>query len=119
MTKTLEITTRQSEIIDAAGKILTTSGVSGLTIKNLAKEMQFSESAIYRHFESKEDIILAMLEFLAKNMDERLTNCLALETEFRAQIQSHLQRSVQILQQKSKLRCSSILRWLCLNQAKK
>lgn len=81
MTKALEITTRQSEIIDAAGKILTTSGVSGLTIKNLAKEMQFSESAIYRHFESKEDIILAMLEFLAKNMDERLTNCLAVETE--------------------------------------
>lgn len=67
------ITSRQFEIIEAAGKILTNSGVSGLTIKNLAKEMKFSESAIYRHFTSKEEIIIAMLDYLANNIDERLT----------------------------------------------
>ena len=68
-----EVSVRQFEIIDAAGRILTTSGVSGLTIKNLAKEMQFSEGAIYRHFASKEDIVVAMLQFLAHTMDERFT----------------------------------------------
>lgn len=66
-----EITNRQLEIIQAAGKILTTSGVGGLTIKNLALEMHFSESAIYRHFKSKEDIIVALLDFLAQDMDDR------------------------------------------------
>ena len=65
------ISDRQIEIIEAAGKILTRSGISGLTIKNLAKEMQFSESAIYRHFTSKEEIIVAMLEYLADDMDKR------------------------------------------------
>jgi AcrR family transcriptional regulator len=70
----MEITPRQLEIIEAAGKILTSSGVSGLTIKNLAKEMQFSESAIYRHFTSKEEIIIAMLNYLAYNTDQRLSN---------------------------------------------
>lgn len=70
----MDITPRQTEIIEAAGKILTTSGVSGLTIKNLAKEMQFSESAIYRHFESKEKIIVAMLTYLADDIDKRLSN---------------------------------------------
>ena len=70
----MDITPRQLEIIDAAGKILTSSGVSGLTIKNLAKEMKFSESAIYRHFASKEDIIIAMLNFLADRIDKRLSN---------------------------------------------
>jgi AcrR family transcriptional regulator len=70
----MDITPRQLEIIEAAGKILTASGVSGLTIKNLAKEMQFSESAIYRHFKSKEDIIIAMLNYLANNIDKRLAN---------------------------------------------
>ena len=64
---------RQLEIIEAAGKILTDSGVKGLTIKNLAKQMKFSESAIYRHFTSKEAIIVAMLNYLAESMDERLT----------------------------------------------
>jgi TetR/AcrR family transcriptional regulator, fatty acid metabolism regulator protein len=74
-----EISARQFEIIEAAGKILTTSGVGGLTIKNLAKEMKFSESAIYRHFPSKEEIIIALLEYLAKNMDERYTNAISIE----------------------------------------
>lgn len=77
MTETLSL--RQLEIIKATGKILTTSGVSGLTIKNLAREMNFSESAIYRHFTSKEEIIIAMLEYLANNMDERFTNILGPE----------------------------------------
>ena len=79
MTGTVKISDRQLEIIKAAGKILTTSGVSGLTIKNLAKEMKFSESAIYRHFTSKEEIIIALLEFLAKSMDERYTKAISSE----------------------------------------
>jgi len=70
----MDITPRQLEIIEAAGKILTASGVSGLTIKNLAKEMRFSESAIYRHFTSKEEIILAMLNYLADSTEKRLSN---------------------------------------------
>jgi len=69
----MNISDKQLEIIKATGNILTSSGVSGLTIKKLAAAMQFSESAIYRHFESKEGIILALLDYLATNMDERLT----------------------------------------------
>lgn len=88
----MDITPRQLEIIEAAGKILTSSGVSGLTIKNLAKEMQFSESAIYRHFTSKEEIILAMLEYLAITIDERLQNAIRAadepEVKFTAMFQS-------------------------------
>ncbi len=71
---TTELSERQLEIVEAAGRILTSSGVSGLTIKNLAKEMKFSESAIYRHFTSKEEIIIAMLTFLAESIDQRLSN---------------------------------------------
>ena len=73
---TEKITARQFEIIEAAGKILTEAGVGGLTIKNLAREMKFSESAIYRHFSSKEKIVIGMLEYLANNMNERFTTAL-------------------------------------------
>jgi len=69
----MDFTPRQLEIIEAAGKLLTSSGVDGLTIKNLAKEVQFSESAIYRHFSSKEEIIVAMLNYLADSIDKRLS----------------------------------------------
>ncbi|MBT3920135.1 MAG: TetR/AcrR family transcriptional regulator, partial [Flavobacteriaceae bacterium] len=71
------ISDRQFEIIEAAGKILTASGVGGLTIKNLAKEMKFSESAIYRHFTSKEEIIIALLSYLAQSMDDRYTKAIS------------------------------------------
>ena len=88
----MEITSRQFDIIEAAGKILTSSGVGGLTIKNLAKEMQFSESAIYRHFTSKEEIIVAMLNYLADSIDERLTNIppsIDPEENFKAMFHEH------------------------------
>jgi AcrR family transcriptional regulator len=65
------MTDRQHDLIDAAGRILTRSGVTGLTIKNLAIELGFTEAAIYRHFKSKEDIIVAMLEHLLENANDR------------------------------------------------
>ena len=68
-----DISKRQLEIIEAAGKILTEKGINGLTTKKLAQEMNFSESALYRHFTSKEEIIVCMLNYLALNMDQHST----------------------------------------------
>ena len=68
-----DISIRQLEIIEAAGKILTEKGINGLTTKKLAQEMNFSESALYRHFSNKEEIIVCMLNYLALNMDQHTT----------------------------------------------
>ena len=76
---TTAISDRQFEIIEAAGRLLAESGVGGLTIKNLSREMKFSESAIYRHFTSKEEIIVALLEYLENNMDQRLENAISVD----------------------------------------
>ena len=89
-----EISDRQLDIIEAAGKILTALGISGLTIKNLAKEMKFSESAIYRHFNSKEEIIIGLLEYRAGNMDQRYSTAITAGQspveKFRALFESQL-----------------------------
>lgn len=66
------ISKRQEEIIAKASKLLSKKGSEGLTIKNLAKEMKFSEAALYRHFGSKEKIVVAMLENLIFQVDEVL-----------------------------------------------
>ncbi|GEC78290.1 TetR/AcrR family transcriptional regulator [Flavobacterium aquatile] len=63
---------RQQEIIESAGKLLMEKGIKGLTTKNLAQEMGFSESALYRHFKNKEDIIVLLLDYLGSNIKERL-----------------------------------------------
>ena len=71
----MEIKKRQLEIIEAAGEILTASGLAGLTTKKLAAKMGFGESALYRHFKGKEEIIITMLQYLNADMDKRLTAC--------------------------------------------
>jgi len=67
---------RQQEIIESAGKLLMEKGIKGLTTKNLAQEMAFSESALYRHFKNKEDIILLLISFLSDNINSRFNTIL-------------------------------------------
>ncbi|NPA68042.1 MAG: TetR/AcrR family transcriptional regulator [Chlorobi bacterium] len=68
---------RQEQIIEESIKLIADKGIQGFTIKNLSKAIGFSEPAIYRHFNSKTDIISAILEkfliiaaFLSKETSE-------------------------------------------------
>ncbi|MBU1042871.1 MAG: TetR/AcrR family transcriptional regulator [Candidatus Omnitrophica bacterium] len=53
---------RKVEIITTAGEILISEGLNNLTIKNLAFKNGISESAIYRHFKDKQDILLGLVD---------------------------------------------------------
>lgn len=88
MTVKTEMSNRQLEIMEAAGHIMTIEGLSGLTTKNLAKEMKFSESALYRHFNSKEEIVISLLNFLANEMQERLQDVIVKETDGKSQFEA-------------------------------
>ena len=52
---------RQQQIMDESIKIIDEKGIQGLTIKNLSKAIGISEPGIYRHFESKTEILLSIL----------------------------------------------------------
>ncbi len=52
---------RQQQIIEESVKIIDKKGIQGLTIKNLSKAIGISEPGIYRHFESKTEILLSIL----------------------------------------------------------
>lgn len=62
---------RQRIIIDEAIKIIHKEGYSALSIRELAQKVGISESAIYRHFLNKEDIILGILNKFSE-FDEKL-----------------------------------------------
>ncbi len=74
-----KISIRQQEIITASGRILITKGIKALTTKNLALEMGFSESAIYRHFNNKQEIIAALFQYILENFKSRLADIIILE----------------------------------------
>jgi len=61
------ITERQQEIIETALGLINEKGIQGLTIKNLSKKLGITEPAIYRHFENKIQILIALLDLLKKN----------------------------------------------------
>ena len=67
-----DITPRQLEIIEAAGRLITEDGYAKLTTKRVAERMQFSEAALYRHFASKEAILVRMIEQLTASVQERM-----------------------------------------------
>jgi len=60
-------TERQQEIIYTALDLISDKGIQGLTIKNLSKKIGITEPAIYRHFENKIQILIALLDLLKKN----------------------------------------------------
>ena len=63
-------TERQKEIIEAALELISKKGIQGLTIKNLSKKIGITEPAIYRHFEDKIHILIAILELFKKNTEQ-------------------------------------------------
>ncbi len=52
--------TRQ-KILEAAEKLLLLKGSAHVTTKEIAREVGLSESALYRHFDHKEDIFFALM----------------------------------------------------------
>jgi len=61
-----ELSERQKEIINASFELIAESGIQSLTIKNLSKKIGLVESAIYRHYESKTQIIIALLDAICE-----------------------------------------------------
>ena len=70
--KNNDFTERQIEIMEAATLRIDKFGIQELTIKNLASDLSLSEAALYRHFKSKNEILLGLLTYFILEMNERL-----------------------------------------------
>ncbi|GHO93143.1 hypothetical protein KSF_031910 [Reticulibacter mediterranei] len=53
--------TTRHKILEAAEKLLLLKGSAHMTTKEIAREVGLSESALYRHFDHKEDIFFALM----------------------------------------------------------
>lgn len=72
-----KFTDRQIEIMEAATLRIDQHGIQELTIKNLASDLNLSEAALYRHFNSKNEILLGLLTYFILEMNERIAAILA------------------------------------------
>jgi len=63
---------RRHQIIECALDVLLDQGVAKLTVKNIAKKTGFVESALYKHFSGKEEILLAISTYIEEICEEVL-----------------------------------------------
>lgn len=63
------VTPRQDDLLAAALELIREGGLVGLTVRRLADRVGFSEAAFYRHFPSKQAVLLALIDRLS---EERL-----------------------------------------------
>lgn len=71
---------RKQEIVDIAWDLVTQHGAGSLTIKNIAKKAEISEAAIYRHYEDKHAILMALADNFEKHIMENLDHPIKVQT---------------------------------------
>jgi len=62
---------RKQQIARAAMEIISEEGLHNLVMVKIAKRVGVTDAAIYKHFRSKDDMLLYMIEDLEKSMVER------------------------------------------------
>ena len=77
---------RQIQIIETATKRIDKHGIQELTIKNLANDLELSEAALYRHFNSKNEIMMGMLSYFIIGMKEKINKIIANDSKIPCEI---------------------------------
>ncbi len=68
VTKHRSTKVRRKQIVEAARKVIIKYGSEHVTVKKIAKEVGISETAIYRHFKSKKQILSLLAEHIEENL---------------------------------------------------
>ncbi len=79
----------------AAIELLSAGGIAALTIKNLAQAVGVSEPALYRHFENKQGILVAILDRFEAHMSGLFEEALSHEAGVLDRIQLVYTRAFQ------------------------
>ena len=59
---------RRKQIIDALRKLIIEYGSENVTVRRIAKEIDVSQGAIYRHFKSKREILDFLIDYIEENL---------------------------------------------------
>lgn len=90
MTKKKSTEIRQQEIKSAVFEIIQKEGINSISTKNLAKYTGLSEGAIFRHFKSKKNIMLAIIEDVENDMVQTLKEIAHNETPADERLKEYL-----------------------------
>jgi len=93
-------TERQQQIINASIELIAEKSIQAMTIKNIAKEIKLTEGAIYRHFSSKNDILLGIIQSFQQAAKKTLKETCASDTPALKQIETIFTRHFKYFSEK-------------------
>lgn len=91
---------RKKQIVDAARKVIIKYGSEHVTVKKIAKEVGISETAVYRHFKSKRDILFLLAEYIENSLIEDIAKGVPPKKKSLEIIDSMLRNHLSALEQK-------------------
>jgi len=93
-------TERQKQIINASIDLIADKSINALTTKNIAKEIKLTEGAIYRHFSSKNDIMLGIIQMFQQTAYKTLKESCTSDVPALEQIDAIFMRHIQFFIEK-------------------
>src|ERR1700760_4813743 len=89
-----ETLSRRDSLLDAAGSLVASGGVTGVTMESVAAASGVSRALVYKHFANRHDVLAALFERESRLLHEQLTPAVAsavgLEAKFRALVEGPL-----------------------------
>jgi AcrR family transcriptional regulator len=71
-TEKLDTMIRQKQIAEVALRLVATNGMTALSVANIARHVGIVPSAIYRHFDSKEVVLDAVIDLIGNKLMENV-----------------------------------------------
>ena len=79
-TKRRATAVRKRQIVDTARKMITKYGSEHVTVRKIARQVGISEAAVYRHFQSKRDILSVLVEDIEQMWEREIKESESNET---------------------------------------
>jgi AcrR family transcriptional regulator len=90
---------RQEQIKKAVLSIIADEGLHNMTTRNLAKRIGLSEGAIFRHFSTKRDIIMGIMDDVATDLIGSLRNIAIKSDKAEEKLFEYLCRNIKYLKE--------------------
>ncbi len=88
---------RQAQIKQAVLSIIYSDGLKNLSISNLAKRIELSDGAIFRHFRTKQDIIVSIIDDVQKDFISHLRKIATSTDEPEVRLEKFIYTTVEYL----------------------
>ncbi len=88
MTKRLKPAERRASILAVAKILFADSGYHGVSVDEIAKRLAVSPAVLYQHFDSKEQLYIAVLDAIANHRESYIEAVLACPDDFASVLRS-------------------------------